>query len=56
MSREDIEKKIKNLESSQFFLAMKDHWSPNDFSKDNHYTSEIRRLKQELEDMAQKGE
>lgn len=56
MSREDIEEKIKNLESSQFFLAMKDHWSSNDFSKDNYYTSEIRKLRQELEDMTQKGD
>ncbi len=56
MSREEIEGKIKNLESSQFFLAMKDHWSSSDFSKDNHYTSEIRKLRQELENMEQKGD
>ena len=48
MTKQEIEAKIKQLESDQFLLNMKDGWDGNDFSKDAWYTSNIEMLKQKL--------
>ena len=49
MAREEIIKKIDNLETEQFYLKMKDHWSSNDFDYDRELYYQIRELKKALE-------
>ena len=49
MTRQEIEKKIEDLENRRFYLAMADHWSRKDFELDDKWYREIRELKKELE-------
>lgn len=49
MAREEIIKKIDNLETERFYLKMKDHWSSNDFDYDRELYYQIRELKKALE-------
>ena len=49
MTRQEIEKKIEELENRRFFLAMKDFWDRKDFELDDKLYDEIRELKKELE-------
>lgn len=49
MAREEIIKKIDNLETERFYLKMKDHWSSNDFEYDRELYYQIRELKKTLE-------
>lgn len=49
MTREQKELlyKITCLHSSQFYLAMNDHWDAQDYTKDGEYTREINKLENE---------
>ncbi len=49
MAREEIIKKIDELETEQFYLKMKDHWTSNDFNHDRKLYYQIRELKKALE-------
>ena len=49
MTRQEIEKRIEDLENRRFFLAMADHWGREDFELDDKWYREIRELKKELE-------
>ena len=49
MAREEIIKKIDNLETERFYLKMKDYWSSNDFEHDRELYYQIRELKKALE-------
>ncbi len=48
---EEIQKKIKDLETAKFLLNMKDHWNNEDYERDRKYSRDIRELKKILEDM-----
>lgn len=50
MTREEITKKIEELEKRQFFHMMKDHWTVEDNMFDTRLTNEIRELKRQLEE------
>lgn len=41
----NIEEKIIDLENQRFLLSMKDHWTREDFDKDNELMKEISLLK-----------
>ena len=45
MAREEMIKKIDELETERFYLKMKDHWSSNDFEHDRELYYQIRELK-----------
>ena len=49
MAREEIIKKIDNLETERFYLKMKDYWSSNDCDHDRQLYYQIRELKKALE-------
>ena len=52
MTREEIIKKMDEIENSRFFLAMKDHWTRADFEIDDKWFDELLELKKELEKTA----
>lgn len=52
MTIEEIDKEIKTLEETRFYLQMKDHWTGEDFEKDAELTIKIRELKREREERA----
>lgn len=45
----DIKKEIKRIQELQFFNAMNDHWSAEDFAFDRKCNAQIAELKKELE-------
>ena len=49
MTREEMIKKIDELETEQFYLKMKDYWTSNDFEHDRELYYRIRELKKALE-------
>ena len=49
MTREEIMKRIDELETEQFYLKMKDYWASNDFEHDRELYYQIRELKKALE-------
>lgn len=48
MTRTEILNKIDELENKAFLLAMKDHWTREDFARDTELHTEIRALKEML--------
>ena len=50
MSKEEIEAKIKQYQSDQFLLMMKDTWTGEDFAQDIWYDNQIKKLNKELEE------
>jgi len=48
MTREEMVKRIDELETRQFYLAMKDRWSNADFDLDRKLSREIRELKAQI--------
>ena len=48
MLKHEIEKRIEKIEEERFYLAMKDHWTREDFDKDREYLREINKLKKDL--------
>ena len=49
MAREEIMKRIDELETERFYLKMKDYWSSNDFEHDRKMYYQIRELEKALE-------
>lgn len=48
-TREEILKKIEEIEAKKFWLDMQDRWEPEDYLTMNKYRAEIRKLEKELE-------
>ena len=48
MAREEIIKRIRVLNDRRFLLAMKDHWTREDFDKDREMSNEIFELERSL--------
>lgn len=48
MTKMEIEKKIEDIETLRFLLAMKDHWNRDDFEWDAKKAHELRELRKEL--------
>lgn len=48
MTRQEIEAKIEELETREFYLKMKDFWSRSDFDYNDKLHREIRELKEQL--------
>lgn len=49
MTREEIAKRMDEIETRRFCLAMKDCWTREDFATDNKWYAEWLDLKKELE-------
>lgn len=49
-TREEITKRIDELETRAFYLDMKDRWNRQDYQRMDEYRREIRELKRELEE------
>jgi hypothetical protein len=48
MTREEIKKRIEDLEEKRFYLAMKDMWNKEDYRKNDEWYTEIIELKKLL--------
>lgn len=48
MTKTEIMNKIEELKNRQFFLAMKDHWSFEDYNIDKRLSNEIKELEKVL--------
>ena len=53
MSKQELEKRIDDLKSSLFFLAMKDTWSSSDFETRRQWTAELFKLREQLKKIEQ---
>ena len=53
MNKQELEKRIDDLESSLFLLAMKDTWSSNDFETKRQWTAELFKLREQLKEIEQ---
>ena len=51
----EIKREIDEIESSDFYLQMKDHWSNDDFRIHETYQKRIRELREKLKEMEEKG-
>lgn len=49
MNKQEIEKRIEELENRRFFLQMKDYWNFNDYRQDDELKEEIKNLKKMLD-------
>lgn len=49
MTKQEMVKRIEELDRRQFELMMKDMWDRADYDLDRYYTQEIQKLKEELE-------
>lgn len=49
MNKQEIEKRIEELEKRRFFLQMKDYWNFNDYRQDDELKEEIKNLKKMLD-------
>lgn len=49
MTKQEMVKRIEELDRRQFELMMKDIWDRADYDLDRYYTREIQKLKKELE-------
>lgn len=49
MTKQEMIKRIEELDRKQFELMMKDTWDRADYDLDRYYTQEIQKLKKELE-------
>ena len=50
----EIKREIDEIESSDFYLQMKDHWSNDDFRIHETYQKRIRELREKLKEMEEK--
>lgn len=48
MTREEITKRMEEIETRRFYLAMKDRWTREDFATDDKWFAEWLNLKNEL--------
>lgn len=55
LTPEMIKREIDEIESSDFYLQMKDHWSNDDFRIHETYQKRIRELREKLKEMEEKG-
>ncbi len=51
MTRQEIEKRIDEIKTAEFFLQMKDRWSRADFDLSDKHHREIMELKKMLEEV-----
>lgn len=51
MTREEITKRIEDLEERKFYLRMVDRWTAKDYEYFDKWNREIRELKKELENV-----
>lgn len=51
MTREEIKKKIEEIENKEFYLQMKDRWNGNDFATSRKHREEIRELENLLKSL-----
>ena len=51
MTRQEIEKRIEELETRRFALAMCDRWTQEDYDLDDRLSEEIRTLEEQLKTM-----
>lgn len=56
LTPEMIKREIDEIESSDFYLQMKDHWSNDDFRIHETYQKRIRELREKLKEMEEKDE
>lgn len=49
MTKQEMVKRIEELDRAQFELMMKDMWDAQDYELDRHYTREIQKLKEAVE-------
>ena len=45
---EELEKELDDLETKEFMLKMKDHWSNEDFDYDRELWEKIKKVKEEI--------
>lgn len=50
MTRTEIIKRIEELETKRFYLAMADHWGTEDYRLDRQWANEIKELKTRVEE------
>jgi rRNA maturation endonuclease Nob1 len=55
LTPEMIKREIDEIESSDFYLQMKDHWSNDDFRIHDTYQKRINELREKLKEMEEKG-
>ena len=51
MTKEEIIKRMEEIERDRFFLAMADHWTRADFDRDDKLFKEWLKLKNQLKEM-----
>jgi len=51
MTRQEIEKRLEELQERNFYLEMQDHWTHADFEYSRRLKGEIRELTQKLANM-----
>lgn len=50
MTKQEMQKRIEELEKERFYLAMADRWTSNDYQLDNKLFKEITELKEKMLD------
>ncbi len=51
MTREEITKRIEEIENAQFMLNMKNFWNWKDRERNHNYSNELFNLKKQLKEM-----
>lgn len=51
MTKQEMKKRLEQLERAEFFHAMKDRWDASDFEYDRKISKEIRELKEALKNV-----
>lgn len=49
MTKQEMVKRIEELDRAQFELMMKDYWNAEDYKLDRYYTQEIDKLRNAVE-------
>lgn len=49
MTREEVKKRMKEVETMMFYLAMKDYWTTKDFERNKKLKKELSNLEKQLE-------
>lgn len=49
MTKQEMVKRIEELDRAQFELMMKDYWNAEDYKLDRYYTQEIDKLRKAVE-------
>ena len=52
MTMQEINKKLEELCKQEFYLQMKDRWTPDDYETDRRMNEEIRQLEKKLKEIA----